>query len=295
MNLAFPLLEQFCFRRIVYDEFHESDSFGSKEVHCLVNLRALAKWGLTGTPQQQDARAVVAAASLFGVDLAGQSAGEAVFANHVAFCSRNARDVLFRGVKKNPQFCLDESLTVFRDVARNVGLERDDEYSFQQDDQFRTSYPLNLAARFWPCVACGERNPLPDVDEDLPTLQQTGAKRSKKRGADARNNYEFTCVHCHIRNHAPDMLCNAGETALVGKHQLQRFQYQSVHAWDRCASLARNAQLFCERYMRQNSFASIVDGIKVVEKVVQCRLTKDERLLYEHQENQLSYSVGGGL
>ena len=61
------------FRRVVFDEFHESDGFGNKEVHGLVNLRALSKWGLTGTPHQKDTRAVVAAASLFGVDLAGKS------------------------------------------------------------------------------------------------------------------------------------------------------------------------------------------------------------------------------
>ena len=66
------VLFQMFFRRVVFDEFHESDGFGNKEVHGLVNLKALSKWGLTGTPHQKDTRAVVAAASLFGVDLAGR-------------------------------------------------------------------------------------------------------------------------------------------------------------------------------------------------------------------------------
>ena len=191
VNLEFPVFEQFCFRRIVFDEFHEADSFGSKEVHGLVNLKSLSTWGLTGTPQQKDARAVVAAASLFGVDLAGQDAGEAAFANKVAFCSRKNRDVLVRETKKNPQFCLEDVPEHDQKAeARNVRLERLDEYSVVQKQceevqrrdhrgniirspghqnkvsvaagKVAHSSELKMDAKFWPCAGCGERNPLPN-------------------------------------------------------------------------------------------------------------------------------------
>jgi hypothetical protein len=55
-NLRFPIAEQFFFKRVVFDEFHESESFGSKEVHALCNLKAVARWGLTGTPSVEDLR-----------------------------------------------------------------------------------------------------------------------------------------------------------------------------------------------------------------------------------------------
>merc|ERR1719476_916567 len=70
-QLEFPVLEQFYWRRIVFDEFHELESFDSLQQNSLQHLRASYRWGLTGTPPIDCNAGVIFMSSLFRVDLAG--------------------------------------------------------------------------------------------------------------------------------------------------------------------------------------------------------------------------------
>ncbi|CAD7959471.1 unnamed protein product [Amoebophrya sp. A120] len=75
-DLRFPLLEMFLWRRVVFDEMHELESFNPKEVDILLRFRALFKWGLTGSPAAFSVRSVNAMASLLSIDLLGVSKEE---------------------------------------------------------------------------------------------------------------------------------------------------------------------------------------------------------------------------
>jgi len=70
-DLEFPILEQFFWRRIVFDEFHELESFDSQQQNSLQHLRASYRWGLTGTPPVDCSAGVIFMSSLFRVDLPG--------------------------------------------------------------------------------------------------------------------------------------------------------------------------------------------------------------------------------
>ena len=178
-----------------FDEFHESDGFGAKEIHFVLGLTSLAKWGLTGTPKQDDTRAVVAAASLFGVDLVGQSKEEAAFADKAALVGEQSMALLKREGRDDEDFCLEDvSRAEKKEEWRNVVFERKDEYTVNQttlEDDYPTEglkwSGTNAVAKFasvpglmddkqdhhlpvrwktdrgyWPCAGCGERNPLPE-------------------------------------------------------------------------------------------------------------------------------------
>eukprot|EP00928_Gymnodinium_smaydae_P090680 TRINITY_DN7443_c0_g2_i1.p1 TRINITY_DN7443_c0_g2~~TRINITY_DN7443_c0_g2_i1.p1 ORF type:complete len:1719 (+),score=336.34 TRINITY_DN7443_c0_g2_i1:152-5308(+) len=70
-ELEFPLLEMFYWRRVVYDEFHELESFESEQQNILQHLRAHCRWGLTGTPPVHSSAGVIFMSSLFRVELPG--------------------------------------------------------------------------------------------------------------------------------------------------------------------------------------------------------------------------------
>lgn len=70
-DLEFPVLEQFYWRRVVFDEFHELESFDSTQQNSLQHLRASFRWGLTGTPPVESSAGVIFMSSLFRLDLPG--------------------------------------------------------------------------------------------------------------------------------------------------------------------------------------------------------------------------------
>jgi len=70
-QLKFPLLEMFYWRRIVFDEFHELESFDSLQQNSLQHFRAHYRWGLTGTPPVDSNAGVIFMSSLFRIDLPG--------------------------------------------------------------------------------------------------------------------------------------------------------------------------------------------------------------------------------
>merc|ERR1719191_1391623 len=70
-TLVFPVLEMFYWRRVVFDEFHELESFQSAQQSVLQHLRAHSRWGLTGTPPIDNIAGVIFMSSLFRVDLPG--------------------------------------------------------------------------------------------------------------------------------------------------------------------------------------------------------------------------------
>jgi SNF2 family DNA or RNA helicase len=74
-DLMFPLLEQFYWRRVVFDEFHELESFQNAQQVSLQHMRAHYRWGLTGTPPVGSNAGVIFMSSLFRVDLPGCLAG----------------------------------------------------------------------------------------------------------------------------------------------------------------------------------------------------------------------------
>lgn len=67
----FPVLEAFYWKRVVFDEFHELESFESPQQGCLQRLRAHFRWGLTGTPPVNSNAGVIFMSSLFRIDLPG--------------------------------------------------------------------------------------------------------------------------------------------------------------------------------------------------------------------------------
>ncbi|CAD7953033.1 unnamed protein product [Amoebophrya sp. A25] len=68
IQVPFPLLEQMFFGRVVLDEFHEAECFKGR-THCLMWLRGLTRWGLTGTPHVGSAQSVKIMAGLFSIDV----------------------------------------------------------------------------------------------------------------------------------------------------------------------------------------------------------------------------------
>jgi len=70
-TLVFPVLEMFHWRRVVFDEFHELESFQSAQQSVLQYIRAHSRWGLTGTPPIDTLAGVIFMSSLFRVDIAG--------------------------------------------------------------------------------------------------------------------------------------------------------------------------------------------------------------------------------
>ncbi|CAD7961412.1 unnamed protein product [Amoebophrya sp. A120] len=67
-DLLFPVFEQFFFRRIVYDEFHEAECIKGK-TGILIGLKAVSKWGLTGTPTVDSVQNTKITAGVFGIDI----------------------------------------------------------------------------------------------------------------------------------------------------------------------------------------------------------------------------------
>ncbi|CAE7207581.1 Ttf2, partial [Symbiodinium pilosum] len=70
-DLEFPVLEMFYWKRIVFDEFHELESFESAQQNSLQFLRSHFRWGLTGTPPVENNAGAIFMSSLFRVDLPG--------------------------------------------------------------------------------------------------------------------------------------------------------------------------------------------------------------------------------
>ncbi|CAK0892737.1 unnamed protein product, partial [Prorocentrum cordatum] len=70
-ELRFPLLEMFYWRRVVFDEFHELESFESAQQNILQHLRSHFRWGLTGTPPVDTTAGGIFMSSLFRVDIIG--------------------------------------------------------------------------------------------------------------------------------------------------------------------------------------------------------------------------------
>jgi hypothetical protein len=68
-RLRFPVLEQFWWRRIVFDEFHELEAMGNTaQFESLKNLCGHYRWGLTGTPPTRDLAQISVLARLFQIE-----------------------------------------------------------------------------------------------------------------------------------------------------------------------------------------------------------------------------------
>jgi len=70
-DLKFPVLEMFYWKRVVFDEFHELESFDSLQQNSLQFMRAHFRWGLTGTPPIDSNAGGIFMSSLFRIDLPG--------------------------------------------------------------------------------------------------------------------------------------------------------------------------------------------------------------------------------
>eukprot|EP01063_Lacrimia_lanifica_P028433 TRINITY_DN4152_c0_g1_i1.p1 TRINITY_DN4152_c0_g1~~TRINITY_DN4152_c0_g1_i1.p1 ORF type:complete len:1382 (+),score=305.65 TRINITY_DN4152_c0_g1_i1:60-4148(+) len=68
-DLTFPMPSQCFWRRVVLDEFHEAEAQTGKQGVALAQIRARARWGLTGTPNVHDVDNVQRMARLLHVDL----------------------------------------------------------------------------------------------------------------------------------------------------------------------------------------------------------------------------------
>jgi len=67
-KLRFPVLEQFWWNRVVFDEFHELEAMGnSAQFESLKDLCSRCRWGLTGTPPTRDLDQIQTLARLFQI------------------------------------------------------------------------------------------------------------------------------------------------------------------------------------------------------------------------------------
>lgn len=83
------ILEQFFFRRLVLDEFHECQELKRREGQILLAIKSHYRWGLTGTPRTDTVQDVAYLASAFGLDLILQPSAERKFCNAV-YASRGS-------------------------------------------------------------------------------------------------------------------------------------------------------------------------------------------------------------
>ncbi|KAF2173847.1 hypothetical protein M409DRAFT_62084 [Zasmidium cellare ATCC 36951] len=79
-----PLLEMFCFNRIMVDEFHQ---YEPKERAAIAGLNADKRWGLSATPAMDDFYDIAQTASLLGIPLRTSSGARGVLK------TKNARDM----------------------------------------------------------------------------------------------------------------------------------------------------------------------------------------------------------
>lgn len=74
-DYKFPVLEDFFWNRICYDEFHELEAMGdsknSVQMDMLLGFESHYLWGLTATPNVNSVRGVCMSASLFKIDPVG--------------------------------------------------------------------------------------------------------------------------------------------------------------------------------------------------------------------------------
>lgn len=63
----FPVLEIFYWRRLILDEFHESELWGQGQRETIEHMAAHSRWGLSGTPPIGDALSVSNMAALLGI------------------------------------------------------------------------------------------------------------------------------------------------------------------------------------------------------------------------------------
>ena len=76
-NFKWPILEQFYFRRLCFDEYHDCSEISDPgPSRCLLALRAHVKWGLTGTPPIDSVANIRSLGSIFGADLVLSSEAE---------------------------------------------------------------------------------------------------------------------------------------------------------------------------------------------------------------------------
>eukprot|EP00392_Amoebophrya_sp_AT5.2_P013519 g13643.t1 len=189
--LQFPLLEQFYFRRIVFDEFHELEAFGDKQVSTLLNLKAFSKFGLTGTPQVDSVRNVAATASLFGIDLVGVSQIEAEYADRLwRFVTRtefSARHVMDELAKSQPTYNF---------TKREGTLGSAIAYPARP----QTQYFLKPMPD-WICNCCLE----PAWGTGADPSSATVASAAQDPRMSPTTKVEFTCKHCGTKNHTSDL------------------------------------------------------------------------------------------
>eukprot|EP00392_Amoebophrya_sp_AT5.2_P010175 g10228.t1 len=91
LQKTFPLLEQFFFRRVLLDEFHEVQELKEQEGRILCSIKGAYRWGLTGTPRTDTVSDVAYLASAFGMDLVPQPRLERDFF-HVVHGLRSIND-----------------------------------------------------------------------------------------------------------------------------------------------------------------------------------------------------------
>lgn len=90
-SLRFPVLEQFWWRRVVFDEFHELEASSSAQFDSLRNLCGSYRWGLTGTPPTRDVAQIKTMANLFHVGDFSVFPGELPRASSQSFLDHFAR------------------------------------------------------------------------------------------------------------------------------------------------------------------------------------------------------------
>ncbi|CAD7941861.1 unnamed protein product [Amoebophrya sp. A25] len=215
--LLFPLLEQFYFRRIVFDEFHELEAFGDKQVSTLLSLKAYSKFGLTGTPQVDSVRQVAATASLFGVDLCGVSRTEADYADRLwrLACSNSEND-LTKVMRKEDRHLYHnydpydggrlEAQRAFQiAIATTYNYAEEQEGAHHEQGQTNTRPARLKPMSEWICNCCLE--PAFEGTSDPRSLAMDPGKGGKE-SLSPSTKVDFICQHCGTHNHTPDLFIN---------------------------------------------------------------------------------------
>eukprot|EP00930_Biecheleria_cincta_P046248 TRINITY_DN31898_c0_g1_i1.p1 TRINITY_DN31898_c0_g1~~TRINITY_DN31898_c0_g1_i1.p1 ORF type:complete len:1039 (-),score=190.22 TRINITY_DN31898_c0_g1_i1:177-3293(-) len=209
-TLKFPMLEMFYWHRVVFDEFHELESFQSAQQSVLQHMRAHSRWGLTGTPPIDNIAGVIFMSSLFRCELPGYLPVEQVPVKkgsrqmmevpHVLFyeddrlMQETATRFLDRFVRQNtaelPHIALQNRVFIVRHTPAEQALylgeahdspdmNRDDSGFLGEDGVKALERLLKLCSHFQ------GGNPGVGISAQM-ECQRLGVQRSQRRGMEKR-------------------------------------------------------------------------------------------------------------
>eukprot|EP00392_Amoebophrya_sp_AT5.2_P010771 g10838.t1 len=265
------LLEDFFWKRIVYDEFHELESMDVDKIDSLLQFNARAVWGLTGTPRIDSVRSVVGMASLFRVDLVGLQEESQDLADRVQQTLTNGT-VRTQDLKNKSE---DHEVCRARFPVGSAYCNAFGDHHMETDEAGNWRRPLPAeVALLQPCPVCYTVGCVQITkDRILACSFCNSSGPVTGNGVDVENDdpcgVKFVDAN-YVNKRRHDLLSDS-------------------HAWDYSAVHWEQARKFVESFIRQNSAESLLEGIETVEHVIAVKQQPSERALYLNEVNNVNY------